>query len=354
MAKERLHELKQTTNSFQVRGLVSGTKSKRFYSNGTSKSGNAWNAVEFAVKIAENKFIYLKLNGFTRDEVFYYKKGENGEKGTTARVKWNDRKKAPSKDHRLIGVNISTGKDDNGKNINDTFTEYDAIEWLHENLKDGDSVFIKGSLQFSSFTDRNGNTKRKVELVPNQISYTQQPVNFDADDYKEMCEFENTLVFKSIDKEEDANGKATGRFELCGYSIGFNSVENVSFVIGADSAKLANNMKKAMKPGYAIKTFGRVDVINDIVAVDEDDDDWGEKSPMERVNSESRFEYVVYRADPSSIEKEDYSEKDIAEAIRKINSAKTAKENFGEKSGVSVDADDNWDSDDDSDESPWD
>ena len=351
---EKLHDMKNTQSSFQVRGIVTGVLKQRFYKSGTGKNGNSWNSINFGVKIAENKTVYISMSGFPRSEVFYYKKGENGAKGTTERVAWKNRKKSPGEGYRLIGVNISTGKDDNGKNINDTFTEYDAIEWLHENLKDGDSVFIKGSLQFSSFTDRNGNTKRKVELVPNQISYTQQPVDFYADDYKEMCEFENTLVFKSIDKEEDANGKATGRFELCGYSISFNSVENVSFVIGADSAKLANNMKKAMKPGYAIKTFGRVDVINDIVAVDEDDDDWGEKSPMERVNSESRFEYVVYRADPSSIEKEDYSEKDIAEAIRKINAAKTAKENFGDKSGVSVDADDNWDSDDDSDESPWD
>ena len=121
MAKERLHELKQTTNSFQVRGIVSGTKSKRFYTNGTSKGGNAWNAVELGVKIAENKYIYVKLNGFTRDDVFYYKKGESGAKGTTTKVQWKDRHKAPSKDHRLIGVNISTGKNEDGKNINKTF-----------------------------------------------------------------------------------------------------------------------------------------------------------------------------------------------------------------------------------------
>ena len=226
MAKEKLHELKQTTNSFQVRGLVSGTKSKKFYTNGTSKSGNTWNAFEFAVKIAENKFIYIKLNGFTRDEVFYYKKGENGEKGTTTRVKWNDRKKAPSKDHRLIGVNISTSKDADGKNVNETFTEYDAVEWIHKNLSDNDSVFIKGNLVFSSYTDKDGNVRKKTELVPTQISYTKDPVDFNADDYKEMAEFENTIVFKSIDKEEDENGKATGRFILSGYSVGYNTVEN--------------------------------------------------------------------------------------------------------------------------------
>ena len=169
-----------------------------------------------------------------------------------------------------------------------------------------------------------------------------------------MCEFENTLVFSSIDKEMDENDKATGRFILSGYSIGYNSVENVSFIIDADHTKLANNLKKAMRPGYSIKTYGRVEVINDISAVEEDDSDgWGESSPFERVNSPTRREYVVYRADPNSIEKEDYSEDKITEAIRKINAAKTAKENFGEKASTNNDVDD-WGSDDSINDSPWD
>lgn len=354
MAKEKLHELKQTTNSFQVRGVVSGTKSKRFYSNGTSKTGNSWNAVEFAVKIAENKFIYIKLNGFTRDEVFYYKKGENGAKGTTTKVKWKDRKNAPGDGYRLIGVNISTDKDENDKNINETFTEYDAAEWIRNNLHDGDSVFVKGNLVFSSYTDKQGNIRKKTELVPTQISYTQNPVNFDADDYAEMAEFENTIVFSDISKEEDENGKATGRFILSGYSIGYNTVENVSFIIDEDHAKLATNLKKNMKTGYAIKTYGRINVINDVV-VEEDDDGWGETSPMERVNSPVRREYVVYKADPNTIEKEDYTEKDISEALKKIKAAKEAAANFGDKpstGGVSVDADD-WGDDDLDDSEPW-
>lgn len=360
MAKERLHELKQTTNSFQVRGVVSGTKKKGFYSSGTSKTGSQWNVVEFGVKIAENKFVYIKLNGFTRDEVFYYKKGENGAKGTTTKVKWKDRQKAPGDGYRLIGVNISTGKNKDGKNkdgknINETFVETDAVEWIRDNLHDGDSVFVKGNMVFSSYTDKQGNVKKKTELVPTQISYTQNPVDFNADDYVEMAEFENTIVFKSIDKEEDENGKATGRFILSGYSIGYNNVENVSFIIDEGHAKLANNLRKAMKPGHSIKTYGRIVVINDVSIVEEDDDGWGETSPMERVNSPVRREYVVYKADPNTIEKEDYTEKAIAEALKKIKAAKEAAENFGDKpstGGVSVDADDWGDDDDDGDE-PW-
>lgn len=356
MAKEKLHEMKSTQSNFQLRGKIIGVKSQKFYKSGSGKNGGVFNALEFGVQIAESKTVYVSMRGFPRDEVFYYKRGENGAKGTTKRVAWKDRHKSPGEDYRLIGVNISTGKDEDGKNINKTFVEYDAIEWLHDNLKDNDSVFIKGNLQFSSYTDRNGQTCRKVELVPTQISYTQKQIDFDADDYTEMAEFENTLVFQSIDKEEDENGKATGRFILSGYSIGYNSVENVSFIVDAEHTKLANNLKKAMKDGYSIKTFGRIDVIVDTTTVDSDDTGWGESSPMERLNAPVRREYVVYRADPGSISKDDYSTEEIAAAVRKINAAKTAAENFGEKANKSVDIsvdDDDWSVDSTDESDPW-
>lgn len=357
MAKERLHELKQTGNSFQLRGVVTGTKSQKFYKNGTGKNGGSWNAVEFGVKIAENKAVYVKLNGFPRDEVFYYKKGENGEKGTTQKVKWKDRKKSPGKDYRLIGVNISTGKDKDGQNINETFVEYDAVEWIHENLSDGDSVFIKGNLEFSSYTDKNGQTRRKVELIPSQISYTKKAVDFDEDDYKEMAEFENTIVFQSIDKEEDENGKSTGRFILSGYSIGYNTVESVSFVIDADHVKVASAIKKKMKAGNAIKTYGRIVIYNNLESVEQDDDGWGstETSPMERVNAPTIREYMVYKVDGSTFDTETYTEDAIADAIKKIKAAKEATVNFGDKPNNNVDDDeDDWGADDeDSEDTPW-
>lgn len=355
---ERLHELNQTTSTVQLRGVITGTKSNRFYKSGTGKNGGAWNAIEMGVKIAENETVYVKLNGFPRPEVFYYKKGEGKAKGDTQKVAWKNRHKSPGEGYRLIGVNISTGKDENGKNINKSFTEYDAVEWIHENIHDGDSVLIRGSLEFSSYTDKNGQIRRKVDIVPNQISYTNEPIDLDDPDCKTMAEFENVIVFSSIDKEEDENGKATGRFVLSGYSIGYNTVEPVSFIIDAEHVKVANAIKKKMRPGNAIKTYGRVVIKNNIETVVEEDP-WGstETSPFERVVGPTIREYMVYKVDGSTFDTETYSEESIAQALRKIKAAKTAKENFGEKpsAAASDDADD-WGSDDDDsldDEAPW-
>lgn len=354
MAKEQLHDMKQTSSSFQCRGVVFGTKSQKFYKDkiGTNKDGIS---VNFGINIADKKSVYMTLTGYPKKEVYYYKKGANGAKGTSKPVAWKDRHKSPGEDYSLIGIKVSTGRDEDGNNINTVFTEYDAVGHLKKNLKDGDSVFIKGKIEFRSWTDKNGQIVRRVNLVPNQISYTKSPINFDAEDYKEMCEFENTIVFQSIDQEEDENGKSTGRYILSGYSIGYNTVENISFILKEDCKKLATNLKKAMRPGYSIKTFGRVEVINNISTIEDDQDGWGNTSPMERVNSPTTTEYIVYRADPNSIEKEDYSEDTINETIRKINSAKVAKENFGESVNTNNDSDD-WGSDDDfeSDDNPWD
>ena len=358
MAKERLHELKETANSFQIRGVVVGTKGDKFYKSGIGRNGGMWNSAEFGVKIANDKVVYVKLNGFPRDEVFYYKKGENGAKGDTQRVKWANRHKSPGADYRLIGVNISIGKDDKGGNINQTFTEYDAVEWLHENLSDGDSVLIRGKMVFSSYVDREGEVRRKIEFVPNQISATWEPIDLDAEDHKEMAEFTNTIVFSSIDRETGVDGKATGRAVLSGYSVGYNSVENVSFIIDADHPKVAAAIKKRMRPGNAIKTFGRIEIQNSVEPVVVEDDGWGstEVSPLEekKVTAPSIREYIVYKVDGNTFDTDTYSEAKIEEALRKVRAAQVAAKNFGEKPGVvNVTANDGWNDDDDDDVS-WD
>ena len=346
MATKGKHGLLQTDCPFQVRGIVTGVDSNRFYQSGTTKTGGQWNKINFGVKVNENKTVYVSLNGFPRKEVFYYKKPESkGEKGTTVRVPWKDRTKSPGEGYRLIGVNITTDKDKDGNNINNIFTEYDAVEWFANNLKDGESVFIRGNIDFSSYTNRNGQTQRRVDMVLNQLSRTKSPVDFEADNFEEQCDFICGLVYSDIDKEVDESNKPTGRFILSGYSIGYNSIENISFIIDTDHDKLASRFKKSLKPGNYIQVYGKVDTVSNIEEV-EVDSGWGEPSKMKRVSGSFRTEYVIYGADPNSIDTEMYSEADIAAAIKKIKAAKDAEYNFGDTS----DGDADWGEFDDSDD----
>lgn len=353
MATKGTHGLIQTSCPFQIRGIISGVESQRFYKSGVAKTGGYWNKINFGVKVNENKTVYVSLNGFPRKEVFYYKRAENkGEKGTTVKVPWKDRMKSPGEGFRLIGINITTGKDDEGNNINDVMVEYDAVEWMHDNLRDGQSVFIKGNIEFSSYVDRNGNTQRRVEMVINQLSQTKNPVDFEADNFEEQCDFIDDFIFSAIDKETDENNKPTGRFILSGYSIGYNNVENISFIVDENHEKLAGRFKKSLKPGNFIQVFGTINTVSQIEEV-EIDSGWGEVSKMKRANGGFRTEYVIYGADPNTIDTEAYSEDDIAAAIKKIKASKEAEKNFGEQPKAS-DIDAPWDDDGDFEDDPWD
>lgn len=355
----RIFDLKQTTSTFQIRGLVTGVKGKRFYTSGTTKNNGTWNAIEFGVLVNDKKPVYVKLNGFPRNEVYYYKSGENGAKGETKKVSWANRKQSPGEGFRLIGVNVSTGKNEDGKNINEMFTEWDAVEYLHGNLKDGDSVLIRGNVEFDTYTDKDGNVQRKITLVPNQIFYTNEPIDFNAEDFEEEALFDDVLVYTGIDKEEDENGKATGRFVLTGYSVRYNDIVPVQFILDADRAKLANNLRKKLKPYNSLHVYGEINVIVDTTVVeDTEDDGWGEVSKLEnrRLNAPVRREYIVSRGDPKTIDTETYSEKSIADALKAIKNAKDAVKNFTGKDNASVNAtdDDDWGVDDDDDGGePW-
>ena len=351
----RIFDLKQTVSTFQVRGTITGTKGKRFYNSGNTKNGGTWNAIEFGVNINEHKSVFMKLSGFPRDAVYYYKRGENGAKGTTQKVAWRDRMKSPGEGFRLIGVNISTGKSSDNRNINEVFTEWDAVEYLHNNLHDGDSVFIKGNVEFSTYTDREGNVQRKIELVPTQISYTQEPVDFNAERFEEEALFDDVLVYTGIEQETDENNKATGRYILSGYSVGYSDIVPVQFIMESESSKLAGHIRKKLKPFNSIKIWGQINVIVDTTVVEEEDDGWGKASKMEqrRINSPVRREYVVFKADPYSIDTDTYTEQSVKSALKAIKNAKEAVQNFTGKAVSETDTS-GWDVDDDDEDAPWD
>lgn len=342
----RIHELKQNSMTFEARGLITGTKSKNFYKSDTSKNGNAWNELNFGLTVAPQKTIWLKLKGFEQKEVFYFERVKKGEKGNTKKVAWKDRKKSPGDNYRLIGVNISIDKDADNHNINEVMVPFDAIEHLHKNLQDGESFFVKGDIVPSSFVNKDGNASHKIDLIPNQMSFTDSPINFDAENFIPKADINIApLIFASIDKEMDENDKHTGRFILQGYSVQYNAIEMMDFVMEAQDAAFAAKIKKKMKPGNAMTMMGNIEVVHDVAVVDEEDD-WNvqRKSPLNRVNSRSHYEYVIYDT-KGDFDKETYSEDSIAAAIKAIKQSKEASQKFADSNDNEEEVD--WTKDDD-------
>lgn len=355
----KLFELPQTKGTFQVRGIVSGVEKDSFYVEKQTRTGKEFRMINFGVEYDDKKTIFPTLNGMPRDKVYFSKKDKDTGNTDTKAIAWKDRIKKAPEGYRMIGVlaGLQKIKDENGKvrNDNKTLTEYDACEYISENLQDGDSVFVKGNLEFGSYTNKDGEVSRTTKFVPTRISLCQNDVDFEAEDYAPAHDFTQTIVFVGIDQERE-NDKPTGRFVVDAKIVNYNSIESAEFII--EDAKLAKKMRSGLKPYNSIQVHGHINVVNNVEDVndEEDDDCWGESNDMDnkRVFAPTHRELIITGAKPSTIDKETYTEKAIDEAIKKVNASKKAEQDFTGKAESTSNVDDDWGDDaSDDDDEPW-
>lgn len=364
--KQPEHGLKVTSGSFQIRGIVTGVQSNNFYSekditNSKNKVRNANFGVKYdvardgdSVDLTMGKTIYPTVQGFTRESV-YFSKREN-DKTETKQIPWAQRLEFATNnpDWRVIGVNVGLEKDEEGKNIKQYLTEFDAAKVIKDKLKDDMSVFVRGNLEFRSYTNNQGETKRFTTFAANQISLCAD-VDYEDEEFDAKHDFEQTIVYTGIEKETDADNKPTGRFILSGYVVSFNAIEPVSFVI-VDS-KLANLMRKNLKPYNSIQVHGKIEVSHVVEeVVEESTDEWGDSNPMSnrRANAPTKRELVVTGASPSTITTDVYTEENVSAGIAKLKAKAQVNKNFGEKKEETVANNDDWGTAaDDTEDEPW-
>lgn len=341
MAENKGLGLQETKGSFQISGKVTGTQSDKFYKEITTKSNKPMRLINFGVNVEKDKTIYLGLNGMERDTVVFSKsEGEGKNKKTvTKKVAWKDRFTFAEKDYRPLGVNVGVtkvvGKD--GKEVNNkkVLVEYDACKEIGDNLIDDKSVFTKGKLEFSTY-----NNKHQTKFVPTQISLCKD-IDFEVDGFKPTVDFKQTIVFMGITKSDDKT-----KFIVSAKIIGYNSIEDAEFIV--INEKLANNLRKTLKPYNAITVGGIINVEKDTETVTDLDDGWGEIE-MDKVKSPTIRELIITGADKDSIDTDTYSESIIEEALAKIKSSETAKKDFGDNdewgsvdTSKTTDDDDEW------------
>ena len=350
MAKKRIFDLPQTKGEFQMRGVATGTKKNTFFTSKKTKSNNDMNLCNFGVKYDEGQTAYVTLNGMAGKSVYYY----NSTAKDTKEVAWANRNKAPGDGYRLIGVNVglTTTEDDDGNRVNDkkTLVDYDAARYVSEHLEDDMPVFVRGALEFDAYTDKNGDVKRSQKLVPNQVSLCSKEIDFEAEDFSVLADFKTTIVFESIEKEKDDKGKETGRCIVNAMHIAYANIVNTTFIV--EDAKLAGLMKKNLKAYNALEVTGKFKSTIVTEAVEETDE-WGEKSSFDRVNAPRKFELVITGAKPATIDRETYTEENIADARKAIANKDKVEENYGSKKANKA-SDEDWGSasDDDGDD-PW-
>jgi hypothetical protein len=320
-------DIPQTKGTFQLQGITTGTLKDSFYKETLTKTQKPWRMINFGIQTDKETSIYINLNGGEKDEVYFSKTTTVDNKKSTEieKVAWRDRFKFNKEGYKLIGVNVGVKKkldDKTQKTVNDkkVLSEYDACKEIGDNLKDDQSLFVKGHVEYSHF-DSNGNTKRSVKFIPSQVSLCKD-VDFEAEKFEPTAFFTQTFIFNGI--EQDPEDKT--RFKVSGKIVGYNSIEDAEFII--ISKDLALQFKKGLKPYWSITVNGTIHMSKNVEEVTTTDC-WGEKNKMDKVNAPMIRELIITGADPNSIDKETYSEAIIDAAVAKISANKKAETDFG-------------------------
>jgi hypothetical protein len=333
MAKNNGLGLPQTKGTFQFSGIILGTSKDNFYKETKTKTNKPFRSINFGLQVAKDSVLYLSLNGMPMDKVFYSKseKDKDGKRKTeTKEVAWAERYKFKSEGFRLIGMNIGLTKttDEKGNEVNDKqyLVAFDACEYISQNLKDGQSVFVNGHIEYSHFANQNGEVTRSIKYIPDQISLC-KPIDFENEKYEVKNAFTQPIVLMGVEKT-DENVIVSGKI------INYNSIEDVDLIIEKkpEYVKFYENLKK-LKPYTLIELFGEVQTIRNTEEVVEEDDGWGGSNPMKRVNNPYKRIMVIRGGNKESIDDETYSEDAIEKAMLAMNSDDKAKKDFGDDEG---------------------
>ncbi len=294
-----MSDLSETKGSFKLVGLAVGLQNENAFREGYVENGanrgRPYRSLKFGVRTSPINLVNVELYGVERETVYPY----SSKKKEATEIPWEQRFNPPA-GYKVIGVDMNL----DGKRT--MLVEYDAIEYIYNNLADGDSVFAGGAIQWQEFLNREGEEIVASKFVIKNIYKTKQPVNFEAEKFVPTNDFEQTIVVTDTIKDEN-------KLLVNAYVIGYNTYCATQFVIDGGKQKgLAKTFSK-LKFGDEVKVFGKI--VNEVEVIKEeieDDDDWGEtpESYRGKITNVNR-EMLITKADPDSLEKKKYKEDDF-------------------------------------------
>lgn len=349
----RLFNLPETKGTFQLEGLITDCDKDDFYKESKTQKGKDKRTLSFGVKVEPNVKIGCKIQAFEKPKVYFTKREKNGDKTTykTKDISWADRFKSVEElglgeGWNLIGSRAGLEKitDDKGRVVNKKMIldPFDLTKYASEHMEDNQSVFIKGDIEYGSFTDDSGNKRQWSRMTPTQISLTSKAIDLNDEERKPKSDFKQTIVFTNIEQEKD-DDVPTGRFIVYGKIIGYSSVDDAEFYI--NDKKLAKTLKNNVKPYSSIDVWGHIKTEIQTEEVEVEDDGWGEADPTKKVVNSARKELIITGASKDSIDSETYTREAIDEAIEAIKKAEAARSDFGESDNSKTDnsfTDDEW------------
>jgi hypothetical protein len=283
-----MNNIKNTKSTFQLRGIISGLEGnkKNFgYECGVLDKGNSagkeYNKIRFYIQTSKNNKIPVELFGIVKEKVCFYSK----QKKDSKMIPWNNRLTAKIEGYEYI------------------IAEFDLIEKIKKDFKDGNSVFVNGEFQFSEYEDNQGNKKNQTRYLIKTIYSTKEDLtndDFEKKDFEEKNTFQQEIIINSVDEVV-----ADKKTYVNAYVHDFKGIHNTTFVIESnkDTQKLKNSFK-TLRLGDFIKIHG---VINyQVEKYMKKGGDWGDE-PIINVNKSLE----IKGADPATLERKMYTETDL-------------------------------------------
>ena len=341
---DRIFNLPQTRGSFEMAGKVTGTQRSNFYNEKETKSGAMRRVLSFGVQTSNENTFYVDLAGMPRDKVYFFRRADKdkGIEKDKKEVAWKDRLTYVAPEgYDMIGVKVGVTKKTNesGKVVNDnkTLTDFDAAKEISENLHDGDNVYVRGNIEYSTY-----NGKHQIRFVPTQVSLSSKEIDFDAEGFEECAQFVQTLVYTGCRKSEDDEVIIDAKI------VNYSSIEDAEFFIDykkdAMNKAMADSIRKRLKPYTSFECHGNIvsQQVGDDVNDAEDDlwgGNWNAKNKMKRQSTpvvRKLYIDVINREsfDPNPKDKDaepTYTEDNISEARAKIAANTQAKKDFDGK-----------------------
>lgn len=327
-------EIPAMRGTFAIRGIVTTFDKVEGFVQKT-KTEKEMRRIRFSVTSSEGNIHSLQLQAFQSENVYFSgrEKQEDGtEKIVTEQVAWNNRLKYKKEGFLPIDrvsyglkkvVNPDTNKEENERHIKLT---YDAIEDIYNSLEVGMSVYVRGNIQVEEYTAQNGEKRNTTRLIPNQISLTGSPIDFNAEDFKEQAVFELGVIAEDIEFSGTEEATITGLF------IGNQRLGRQTLVVRNDECfkddpefdltNLLNGLRsvKAYKP-YVYVTFvgNMVNAANHEVAEPEvTTNPFGfknTKSPLRPTGSGFRREFLCKGVVDSLIDMDTYTPENVDQFI---------------------------------------
>lgn len=319
MAKK--HDLKCTYGNFKFVGKVSGVESERFYKEMTFDSGATKREVNFAVETSPNNKIFVKLEGWKpKSTVKFSKYDKTTKQREEKEVDFEDRFDFKEEGfYPSFGTRVGIARDEENELMHSgSYFQWDAVEMISDELEDGMSVVVEGSVNVNSYV-KDGEKKKFVNYSINKIYTLKKELDFESEDFKEENKFTQKIVYMGIEKHPEDPSKFVVQAKL----VTPDGVEDMEYTV--ENKNIANPVKKNLKPYNAIDVMCRVvKLVSEEEPEVDDDDAWGDDEDMDS-NDFVKYESdtVITKVYKATLDKETYTEEALDAIV-------TADDDFGD------------------------